>query len=220
MSPDGESLGDPGRRVHLLHVDARHVDGHRSVLYVGQDEEQAIVRLNQKLRKRRHHSARGIAADRQATLHRRCAGDGAHVVGEPYNDFDLRRVAEQLHDAIKEVTDVSEVTIAGGRSRQVSVEIDPAKLASYNLDPLAVQRAVPGTNLRLKAGELVAGGRSTIVEAGAWIDTVERLRSTVVDARTGRPVWLRWTSPRCATATPSRCPTSSTTRRTAAPTPP
>ncbi len=160
--------------------------------YVGQDEEQAIVRLNQKL----FANADIIPPGVSPPIVKPRSIDDVPVMaltlwGERYNDFELRRVAEQLHDVIKEIPDVSEVTMAGGRGRQVTVEIDPARLASYNLDPLAVQRAIQGTNLRLKAGELVAGGRSTIVEAGAWIDSIDRLSSTVVDARTGRPVWLR-----------------------------
>jgi multidrug efflux pump subunit AcrB len=111
--------------------------------------------------------------------------------GARYTDFDLRRVAEQLHDVIKEVPDVSEVTIAGGRRRQVTVEIDPSRLASYGVDPLGVQRAILGANMRQRAGEVVAGGRSQIVDAGTWIDGVDRLKSVVVDARGGRSVWLR-----------------------------
>jgi multidrug efflux pump subunit AcrB/nucleotide-binding universal stress UspA family protein len=160
--------------------------------YVGQDEEQAIVRLNQKL----YANADIIPPGVSPPIVKPRSIDDVPVMaltlwGARYNDFELRRVAEQLHDVIKEVPDVSEVTIAGGRGRQVTVEIDPARLASYNLDPLAVQRAIQASNLRLKAGELVAGGRSTIVEAGSWIDSVERLKATVVDARTGSPVWLR-----------------------------
>ena len=111
--------------------------------------------------------------------------------GERYSDVELRRVAEQLHDVIKEVPDVSEVTIAGGRRRQITVEIDPARLSSYGIDPLGVQRAILSANSRQRAGEIVTGGRSEIVEAGAWIDSVARLESVVVDARGGRSVWLR-----------------------------
>jgi multidrug efflux pump subunit AcrB/nucleotide-binding universal stress UspA family protein len=159
---------------------------------VGQDEEQAIVRLNQKLYANMDIIPPGVTPP---IVKPRSIDDvpvmALTLWGQRYTDYDLRRVAEQLHDVIKEIPDVSEVTIAGGRDRQVTVEIDPARLASYNLDPLAVQRAIQGTNLRLKAGEVVSGGRSTIVEAGAWIDSVDHLGSTVVDGRTGRPVWLR-----------------------------
>jgi multidrug efflux pump subunit AcrB len=160
--------------------------------YVGQNEEQAIVRLNQKLFANMDIIPPGVSAP---IVKPRSIDDvpvmALTLWGERYSDVELRRVAEQLHDVIKEVPDVSEVTIAGGRRRQVTVEIDPARLSSYGIDPLGVQRAIQGANMRQRAGEIVSGGRSEIVEAGAWIDSVARLESVVVDARGGRSVWLR-----------------------------
>src|SRR6185295_10203258 len=63
-----------------------------------------------------------------------------------YADDQLRALAAQLKDAIAEVDDVSEVNIIGGRAREVRVDIDPARLSAYGLDPLAVQHAIAGTN--------------------------------------------------------------------------
>ena len=160
--------------------------------YVGQNEEQAIVRLNQKLFANMDIIPPGVSAP---IVKPRSIDDvpvmALTLWGERYADVELRRVAEQLHDVIKEVPDVSEVTIAGGRRRQITVEIDPARLASYGIDPLGVQRAIQAANMRQRAGEVVSGGRSEIVEAGAWIDSVARLENVVVDARGGRSVWLR-----------------------------
>jgi multidrug efflux pump subunit AcrB len=160
--------------------------------YVGQNEEQAIVRLNQKLFANMDIIPPGVSAP---IVKPRSIDDvpvmALTLWGGRYSDVELRRVAEQLHDVIKEVPDVSEVTIAGGRRRQVTVEIDPARLSSYGIDPLGVQRAIQSANMRQRAGEIVSGGRSEIVEAGSWIDSVARLESVVVDARGGRSVWLR-----------------------------
>jgi multidrug efflux pump subunit AcrB len=160
--------------------------------YVGQDEEQAIVRLNQKLFANMDVVPPGVSAP---MVKPRSIDDvpvmALTLWGPRYSDFELRRVAEQLHDTIKEIPDVSEVTIAGGRTRQVTVELDPARLASYGLDPLGVQRAIQAANLRQRASDVVAGNRSTIVEAGSWIADAASLQRIVVDARGGRSVWLR-----------------------------
>jgi multidrug efflux pump subunit AcrB len=160
--------------------------------YVGQNEEQAIVRLNQKLFANMDVIPPGVSAP---IVKPRSIDDvpvmALTLWGQRYSDVELRRVAEQLHDVLKEVADVSEVTIAGGRRRQVTVEIDPARLSSYGIDPLGVQRAIQAANTRQRAGEIVSGGRSEIVEAGSWIDSVARLERVVVDARGGRSVWLR-----------------------------
>jgi multidrug efflux pump subunit AcrB len=160
--------------------------------FVGQDEEQAIVRLNQKLFANMDIVPPGVSAP---IVKPRSIDDvpvmALTLWGPRYSDFELRRVAEQLHDTIKEIPDVSEVTIAGGRTRQVTVELDPARLASYGLDPLGVQRAIQAANLRQRASEVVSGNRSTIVEAGSWLADASSLQRIVVDARDGRSVWLR-----------------------------
>jgi multidrug efflux pump subunit AcrB len=159
---------------------------------VGQDEEQAIVRLNQKLSANMDIVPPGISAP---IVKPRSIDDvpvmALTLWGPRYDDAQLRRVAEQLHDVLKEIPDISEVTISGGRTRQVTVEIDPARLASYGLDPLGIQRAIVGANQRQHAADLVSGGQSRTVESGSWLDTVDRLRDVVVDARDGRSVWLR-----------------------------
>jgi multidrug efflux pump subunit AcrB len=160
--------------------------------YVGQNEEQAIVRLNQKLFANMDIIPPGVSAP---IVKPRSIDDvpvmALTLWGERYSDVELRRVAEQLHDVLKEVPDVSEVTIAGGRRRQITVEIDPARLSSYGIDPLGVQRAIQAANMRQRAGEIVSGGRSEIVEAGSWLDSVARIENVVVDTRGGRSVWLR-----------------------------
>ncbi len=160
--------------------------------YVGQDEEQAIVRLNQKLFANMDIVPPGVSAP---IVKPRSIDDvpvmALTLWGPRYGDFELRRVAEQLHDVIKEIPDISEVTITGGRTRQVTVELDPSRLASYGLDPAGVERAIQGANLRQRAAEVVAGNRSQIVEAGSWVDSAARLQNVVVDARGGRSVWLR-----------------------------
>lgn len=159
---------------------------------VGQDEEQAIVRLNQKLFANLDIIPPGVSPP---VVKPRSIDDvpvmALTLWGARYGDAEVRRIAEQLHDVIKEIPDVSEVTIIGGRTRQVNVDIDPARLASYGLDPLAVQRAIQQTNQRQRASDIVSDGRSRIVEAGAWIDSLDRLDSVVVGSGSGRSIWLR-----------------------------
>ena len=78
---DGEAaLGDARRRVHLLHVEP----GQSMVIVrfkVGEDEEEALVRLNQKLHANFDLIPPGaVGTARQAALDRRRADPGAHAV--------------------------------------------------------------------------------------------------------------------------------------------
>jgi len=117
--------------------------------YVGEDEENAIVRLNQKLAGNMDRIPPGVS---QPLVKPRSIDDvpilAVTLWGERYDDDQLRQVAAQVHDAVKEVPDVSEVTLLGGRPRELRVDIDPARLASAGLDPIAVRRAIQGSNVR------------------------------------------------------------------------
>ncbi len=157
---------------------------------VGEDQEHAMVRLNQKL----HANADKIPPGAHGPLVKLRSIDDVPILGitlwsTRYDDHQLRLLAAQLHDSIKEVPDVSDVTIIGGRPRVASVEIDPARLEVYGLDPLMVRSAIQGNVRTGGAGPLV-DGQSATLEAGMRLESIEQLRDVVVTSRAGRPVRL------------------------------
>ena len=160
--------------------------------YVGEDEEQALVRLNQKLAANADRIPAGVTPP---LIKQRSIDDVPVMVltlwGGRYDDFQLRQVAGQLHESLKEVGDVSEVTIIGGRPRQVTVDLDPNRLAAYGLDPLRLRQALAAANARQPAATLVRGNRSELLQAGRWLHEVEDVRNVVVTAAGGRPVLVR-----------------------------
>src|SRR6187401_807741 len=127
---------------------------------VDEPQEPALVRLNQKLAANADRIPPGVIGP---IVKPRSIDDvpilAVTVWSARYGDDQLRALAAQLRDAIAEVTDVSEVTLIGGRPRQLRVDVDPARLAAYGLDPLAIQRAIGDTNTRGIASGPVRGGR-------------------------------------------------------------
>jgi multidrug efflux pump subunit AcrB len=156
---------------------------------VGEAEEAALVRLNQKLAANVDRIPPGVIGP---IVKPRSIDDvpilAVTVWSARYGDDQLRALAAQLRDSIAEVTDVSEVTLIGGRPRQLRVEVDPARLAAYDLDPLAVQHAIAATNTRGAASGPVAGGQITGVETGSRLRTAADVRRVVVSASGGRAV--------------------------------
>ncbi len=159
---------------------------------VGEAEEPALVRLNQKLASHADRIPPGVVGP---IVKPRSIDDvpilAITVWSDRYGDDQLRALAAQLRDAIAEVPDVSEVALIGGRSRQVRVDVDPARLAAYGLDPLSVQRALLATNSQSGASGAVVGGQVTRIEAGDRLRTAEDVRRVVVSASSGRPVFVR-----------------------------
>jgi multidrug efflux pump subunit AcrB len=159
---------------------------------VNEPQEAALVRLNEKLAANADRIPPGVVGP---IVKARSIDDvpilAVTLWSTRYADDQLRSLAVQLRDAITEINDVSEVTIIGGRARQVRVEIDPARLAAYDVDPLAVQQAIGRSNVRSTASGPVAGGVTTGLEAGSRLRTAEELRNIVVTSGRGRSVLVR-----------------------------
>ena len=156
---------------------------------VGQPEEAALVRLNQKLAANVDRIPPGVVGP---IVKPRSIDDvpilAVTVWSERYGDDQMRALAAQLRDAITEVADVSEVTLIGGRPRQLRVEVDPARLAAYELDPLMVQRAIAATNARQTASGSVGAGQIVGLEAGTHLKTADDVRRVAVRSSSGRAV--------------------------------
>lgn len=159
---------------------------------VGQNEEDAIVRLNQKLYANMDLSPPGASPP----LVKPRSIDDVPILAltlwsERYGDFELRQVAAQVHDTIKQTPDVSAVTILGGQRRELRVTLDEARLSAYNLSPLQVMAALGATNRRLPSGAYAAGNREFLVETGEFLRDAEDVRNTVAGVASGSPVFVR-----------------------------
>ena len=159
---------------------------------VGEDEEKSIVRLNQKM------SANFDLIPPGATpplVKPRSIDDvpilAVTLSSARHDPFSLRRVAQQLHDQVKSVPDVSEVRIIGGQRRQVRVLLDPARMAARGVAPAALVGMLRQANRQLPSGSIVVGNREILVETGGFLRTAEDVGQVVAGVAGGRPVYLR-----------------------------
>src|SRR5512142_378476 len=101
---------------------------------VGENEEKAIVRLNQKL----YANTDLIPPGAYGPLIKPRSIDDVPILAltqssNRYDHFQLRRVAAQLQTEIKQVDNVSAVQLIGGLRRQLRVTLDPSRIASAGL---------------------------------------------------------------------------------------
>jgi multidrug efflux pump subunit AcrB len=159
---------------------------------VGEDEEKSIVRLNQKM----FANFDLIPPGASTPLVKPRSIDDVPILAltlssDRYDHYALRRVAAELNDQIKTIPDVSEISLIGGRRRQVRVILDPARLAARGLDPSALVSMLAAANRQLQSGSFSSGNREFLVETGAFLRTAEDVGGVVVEAAAGRPVYLR-----------------------------
>ncbi|HEY0469694.1 MAG TPA: efflux RND transporter permease subunit [Polyangiaceae bacterium] len=159
---------------------------------VGEDEERSMVRLQQKLAAH----ADVVPAGASAPLVKPRSIDDVPVLAltlwsQRYSGFELRRVAAELEEQIKQVPGVSEVTLTGGERRQVRVLLDPEKMAARSVSPLAVAAALEAANQRLPAGAVASRDRELLLETGTVLTNARDVGDVVVAVAAGRPVFLR-----------------------------
>ncbi|MEW5974823.1 MAG: efflux RND transporter permease subunit [Acidobacteriota bacterium] len=160
--------------------------------YVGEDEERSIVRLNQKMFANFDLIPPGAS---QPLIKPRYIDDvpilALTLWSDRYDHYSLRRLAAQLDDVIKQTDDVSSTTLIGGQRRQVRVVLDPARLAAYQLTPLAVMGRLQAANQTLPAGNLTVANREFLLETGGFLQSAEEVGNLVVAAHNQKPVYLR-----------------------------
>ncbi|MFN0101300.1 MAG: efflux RND transporter permease subunit [Bryobacteraceae bacterium] len=159
---------------------------------VGQDEEKAIVRLNQKLAANLDLIPPGAS---QPVVKPRSIDDVPILAltfwSKRYGDFELRRIAAQVDDTVKQTPEVSAVALIGGQRREIRITLNQARLAAYNLSPLQVVGALGVSNRRLPAGHFASGNRQFLLEIGQFLRTADEVRDVVVGVANGKSIFVR-----------------------------
>jgi multidrug efflux pump subunit AcrB len=159
---------------------------------VGQNTEDAIVQLYNKLYANFDKIPAGVS---QPLIKSRAINDvpilALTLSGDGVSGTELRQIAAQLDEQIKQVPDVSETTIIGGQKRQLRVELDPTRLKAYGLTPLEISQAFQSQNSELAGGALSQNNQSFLVRTQSFIRSPEDAKGLVIAVANNQPVYLR-----------------------------
>jgi hydrophobe/amphiphile efflux-1 (HAE1) family protein len=107
----------------------------------------------------------------------------------------LREITEvadkKVRRAIENVSGVGQVTIIGGRKRQMNVWLDPLKLRSFGLSAADIQKAIAAQNLTLPGGDLDTGPEKLTVRVRGRVTSGEDLANVVVRQQADYPIRVR-----------------------------
>lgn len=113
--------------------------------------------------------------------------------GEP--GFDIQSIGEQVEDRVKPyletIEGVTQVSVYGGRDRQVHIRIDPRELAQRGITFNALVGAIRGENVNVSAGELAEGRLDIRIRTVGQYDNVDDVMDTVVLDTDAGPVRVR-----------------------------
>ncbi len=159
---------------------------------VGEDIEDSLVKLNQKLQSNFDRIPYGVTFP----LIKPRSIDDVPILAltfhsSRYDHLMLRRLVAQVDDAVKQVPRVAETLVIGGARRQVRVRVDPAKLASRNLSLAGLVPMLQQANRQSAAGGLTSDNREVAIETGGFLTSAQDVANVVVGVFGGRPVYLR-----------------------------
>ncbi|MEY6431969.1 efflux RND transporter permease subunit [Thioalkalicoccus limnaeus] len=112
--------------------------------------------------------------------------------GQPdIDDGQLRLLAQDVLQALNEVRDTGSGFIVGGRREQVTVDVYPARLSSYQISLDQVAQTITTANAEMVAGGVEAGDTHFTVTTGSFLQGAEDIERLVVATRHGVPVYVR-----------------------------
>jgi len=102
----------------------------------------------------------------------------------------LAKVAHTLETELKRIPGTSDIYTIGAPQRAVLVELEPGKLAAYQLSVGDLANALKTANVAADVGSTVAGNHDLPVKAGSLLMQADDVAQLVIGARAGHPLYL------------------------------
>ncbi|MBK3516765.1 efflux RND transporter permease subunit [Carboxylicivirga marina] len=159
--------------------------------YVGEDIERSLVKLYNELMKNMDQMPTGVTLPLVKTR----SIDDVPVMGltlwsENYDDYQLKRVAQELTSEIEKITDVSETKVIGGRNREIQVVLQRDKMAAFKVDPLLITQQLQAANQQVSAGSFNHGNNEYAVRTGKFFVNADEVANLVIGVHQQSPVYL------------------------------
>jgi multidrug efflux pump subunit AcrB len=163
--------------------------------FVGEDREESILNTYNKLHSNEDRVP-GVVTD---WLLRPVEVDDVPIVllalwsEDParYDDFELRRIADEISTQLQGIPRTSQVEVTGGRPRTIRVLLNPESLAARKTTALEVAEALLLSNVLQDAGQWTAGNQSIVLQSGDFVRDIAELEQLLVNVIDGTPVYLQ-----------------------------
>ncbi|MBC8875676.1 MAG: efflux RND transporter permease subunit [Planctomycetes bacterium] len=160
--------------------------------YVGEDREDSLIKLYNKIAMNTDIVPAGVTG----WVVKPIEIDDVPIVNvtlwsDQYDDYALRRVAEQVEIELQSVRNTARTEIVGGRRRQIMVQVDPERLAAHNVTALQVTQVVQAANVNMRSGSFTRDNQEVLVESGSFLRSAREIESLVIGVHAGRPIYVR-----------------------------
>ncbi|MBL1320627.1 MAG: efflux RND transporter permease subunit [Methylophaga sp.] len=104
---------------------------------------------------------------------------------------ELQKVAHAVEAELKRVPGTRDIYTIGGPDNVVRIQLDPQRLAGYDIDLEELKQALLAANSSAEAGVLVQADQESSVQAGVFLTTLEEISSLVIGIKNEAPIYLR-----------------------------
>ncbi|MEW5820146.1 MAG: efflux RND transporter permease subunit [Cyanobacteriota bacterium] len=160
--------------------------------YVGDNLEDSLVKLYNKLYSNFDKIPPGVS---KPLIKPRSIDDVPILTltlwSDEYDGYTLRQIAAQLTESIRQTPDVSETEIIGGYKKYMRVDLLPAALSSYKVDPDIVLAAIKDSNNSAYLGNTATANKEILLKVNGFLSTKQQVEDVVVTVRDSKPVFLK-----------------------------
>ncbi len=104
---------------------------------------------------------------------------------------ELQKVAHAVEAELKRVPGTRDIYTIGGHDNVISIQLDPQKLAGYDIDLNELKQALLAANQSAEAGFLIQHDQTTSVQAGVFLTTIEEISSLVIGVKNNTAIYLQ-----------------------------
>ncbi|MBT3046745.1 MAG: efflux RND transporter permease subunit [Candidatus Thiodiazotropha sp. (ex Lucina pensylvanica)] len=163
---------------------------------VGEDREDAIVRLFSKVYANQDWLPRGLGVG-QPIIKPKGIDDVPIVTATLWSEnpdvgaYELGQVAHAIESELKRVPGTRDIYTIGNPDRVVHVLLDPQALSGYGIDLSDLRNALQAGNHIRDNISVTADNRELLVQAGTFLTSAEEIEALVVGVHQGKAVYLR-----------------------------
>jgi multidrug efflux pump subunit AcrB len=159
---------------------------------VGEDKEDAFVRLYDRVLRNRHRLPPGAG---EPSIQAIDVDDvpvfTLTLASGHYDDFELRLMAERALERLRSVQGVGLGYIVGGRTRELRIEVSPERLQAFGVSLDQVADAVAAADVSQPLGMRVYTGENRALRVAGLIEDATQLADAVVHEERGRLLRVR-----------------------------
>jgi HAE1 family hydrophobic/amphiphilic exporter-1 len=108
-----------------------------------------------------------------------------------FSEVELKSFAEKtVKQRLESIDGVASVSVTGGKTREIKVDVDPEKVSGYGISPNNIINALQTENLNQPGGTVEYGDKNLLIRSTGEFGTLDQIRNVPVILPTGSVIHI------------------------------